>query len=88
MGDAALRGGTGGDRQMLQRLMKRPYGTNDAHTLYYRKKLAGQHPYLLWQFRRAGVDLSRYMPAAKIPGEAVWRECAEFDRAQAEGHPP
>ena len=82
-----FKGGTGGDRQILQRLLQRPFGTNGAHTLYYRETLARQHPYLLWQFHRAGVDLSRYLPAAKIPGEAVWQQCAEFDRQQGGNNP-
>jgi hypothetical protein len=73
-------GGTGGDRQVLQRLRRRAWGTNNAHTVYYRQNLVGQHPYLLWRFSCAGIDLARYMPAAAIPGEAVWRACAEFDR--------
>jgi hypothetical protein len=77
------RGGTGGDRQVMKRLLDRPWGTNDAHTVYYRAKLVGQHPYLLWRYRCAGVDLARFMPPEAIPGEAVWRECAEFDRAKA-----
>ena len=78
-------GGTGGDRQVLERLRNRPYGTNSAHTVFYRTRLAGQHPYLLWRFKCAGVDLARYMPAASIPPDAVWRQCAEFDRAQQSG---
>jgi hypothetical protein len=73
-------GGTGGDRQVLEKLRGRPFGTNGAHTLFYRTRLAGLHPYLLWRFRRAGVDLARYMPPEAIPGEAVWRQCAEHDR--------
>ena len=75
-------GGTGGDRQVLEKLRGRPFGTNDAHTVFYRTTLAQQHPYLLWQFKCAGVDLARYMPAAAIPGEAVWCQCAEHDRTQ------
>jgi hypothetical protein len=82
-----FKGGTGGDRQILQRLLQRPHGTNGAHTLYYRESLGRQHLYLLWQFHRAGVDLSRYLPAAKIPGEAVWRQCAEYDRQQGPSSP-
>ncbi|HTR56642.1 MAG TPA: glycosyltransferase family 2 protein [Casimicrobiaceae bacterium] len=73
-------GGTGGDRQILQRLLKRPYGTNGAHTLYYRQNLIGHHPYLLWRLRCAGVDLGRFMPPTAIPSEGVWQECAEIDR--------
>ena len=75
-------GGTGGDRQVLQKLRGRPFGTNAAHTLFYRTRLAGQHPYLLWRFKCAGVDLARYMSANAVPNEEVWRQCAEFDRAQ------
>ena len=81
-----FKGGTGGDRQILQRLHQRPYGTNGAHTLYYRESLARQHPFLLWRFRCSGVDLSRYLPAARIPDESVWRQCAEFDKQQAENN--
>jgi hypothetical protein len=81
-------GGTGGDRQILQRIKGRAWGTNGAHTLYYRQNLVGHHPYLLWRFRCAGVDLARYMPPAAIPGEAVWRECAEFDRQNSANAAP
>lgn len=75
--------GTGGDRQVLQRLRQRPRGTNDAHTVYYRCALPRRQPYLLWKFRCAGVDLARYLPGEVIPGEAAWRQCEEFDRQQA-----
>ena len=75
-------GGTGGDRQVLERLRSRPFGTSGAHTLFYRTSLERQHPYLLWRFKCAGVDLSRYMQAEAIPGDAVWRQCYEHDRAQ------
>ncbi len=76
-------GGTGGDRQVLAKLRDRPWGTNDAHTVFYRQRLAGLHPYLLWRFKCAGVDLARYVPPDAIPDEAVWRQCADHDRAQA-----
>lgn len=75
-------GGTGGDRQVLEKLRGRPWGTNDAHTVFYRTRLEGQHSYLLWRFKCAGVDLARYMPAHAIPDAAVWRQCADHDRAQ------
>ena len=75
-------GGTGGDRQILQRLLKRPWGTSGVHSLYYRQHLVGHHPYLLWRFRCAGVDLGRFMPPVAIPGEEIWQQCAEFDRRQ------
>jgi hypothetical protein len=80
-------GGTGGDRQILTRLSGRPYGSNDAPTVYYRQGLAGLHPYLLWRFRCAGVDLTRFLPRESIPGDQVWRECAAYDQTQAQGNP-
>jgi len=73
-------GGTGGDRQVFERLVGRAHGSNDAPTLYYRIRLAKQHPYQLWRMRCAGVDLAAYMTPSEMPGEAVWRECAAFDR--------
>jgi hypothetical protein len=75
-------GGTGADRQVLEKLRGRPFGSNGAHTVFYRTRLVGLHPYLLWRFRCAGVDLARYMAPEAIPGEAVWRQCAEHDRMQ------
>lgn len=79
--------GTGGDRQVLQRLRDRPWGTNDAHTVYYRTRLAGLHPYLMWRFKCAGVDLARFVPATQIPGEETWRQCAAHDRSLAHDLP-
>ncbi|MEO6749762.1 MAG: glycosyltransferase family 2 protein [Casimicrobiaceae bacterium] len=80
-----LSGGTGGDRQVLQKLRDRPWASNGAHSLFYRTRLAGNHPYLLWRFKCAGVDLSSFMAAGDIPGEAAWQRCAEFDRQVAGG---
>lgn len=77
--------GTGGDRQVLAKLRTCPWGTNSAHSVHYRTTLARQHPYLLWRFRCAGVDLARYMPRDAIPDDAVWQRCAEFDRAGESG---
>jgi len=74
-------GGTGGDRQILQRLAGRPWGSNDAPTVFFRATLIAQHPYLLWRYRCAGVDLARFMPPEAIPGDDAWRQCADFDRA-------
>ena len=73
-------GGTGGDRQVLAKLRDRPFGTNGAHTLFYRTRLARKHPYLHWRFKSAGVDLAQHMPRDAIPDDAVWRQCAEHDR--------
>ena len=44
---ARYAGGTGADRQVLQRLLHRSYGTNDAHTLYYRLNVEHHHPAFL-----------------------------------------
>ena len=82
-----FKGGTGGDRQVFARLLQRPYGTNNAHTLFYRQHLARHHPYLLWKFKCAGVDLARYMPAGSVPSETVWQQCAAHDESQGAGAP-
>lgn len=74
-------GGTGGDRQMLQRLRPKLWGESGRHTVFYRQRLEGQHPYLLWHFRRAGVDLARYMPPASVPDDKVWAQCEAAARA-------
>ncbi|MEP7060807.1 MAG: glycosyltransferase [Betaproteobacteria bacterium] len=76
-------GGTGGDRQVFEKLRDRPWGTNRAATVFYRIRLAGQHPYQLWQFKRAGIDLATLMDTADIPNDAVWQRCADFDREHA-----
>ena len=76
-------GGTGGDRQVLAKLRGRPFGSNGAHTLFYRTRLTRRHPYLLWRFKSAGVDLAQHMPRDAIPDDAVWRQCAEHDRQSA-----
>ncbi|MEO8849128.1 MAG: glycosyltransferase family 2 protein [Casimicrobiaceae bacterium] len=75
-------GGSGGDRQVFEKLRERPWGTNNAPTLHYRVRLARQHPYQLWRFRCAGVDLARYLAPDDIPSDDVWRRCAAFDRGQ------
>lgn len=80
-----FKGGTGGDRQALQKLRDRPWGTNNLPTLFYRTRLGKKHPFLLWRFKCAGVDLASFMPPDRIPGEAIWRQCAEADRAAAGG---
>jgi len=76
-------GGTGGDRQILARLRNRPWGATGAHTVNYRQALAGHHPYLLWQFQRAGVDLTRYLPASAIPGRLEGLGFAAIESGQS-----
>ena len=80
-----FKGGTGGDRQILKLVADRPWGTNDAHTVFYRQYLPRESVYLLWRFRCAGVDLARYLPPDAMPSHAAWIQCAEFDRNQARG---
>jgi hypothetical protein len=75
-------GGTGGDRQVLARLRNRPWGATGRHTVNYRQSLAGHHPYLLWHFQQAGVDLARYLPASSIPGRLEGLEFAAIARGQ------
>ena len=77
-------GGTGGDRQVLQRLLDRPWGSSGAYTVNYRRTLAGLHPYILWQFQRAGVDLARYLPSKSIPGKLMRRGFAAIEEAEAQ----
>jgi hypothetical protein len=74
-------GGTGGDRQVLQRLLDRPHGSNGAYTVFYRQRLTGLHPYLLWQFQRAGVNLARYLPSTSIPGALMRRDFAAIEQS-------
>lgn len=81
-------GGTGGDRQVLAKLHGRAHGTNGAHTVFYRTRLPRRHPYLLWRFKCAGVDLASHLPPDAIPGEDVWRQCAEHDRREAADRDP
>jgi len=75
-------GGTGGDRQVLQRLLDRPWGSNGAYTVNYRQDLTNLHPYLLWHFQRAGVDLARFVPAKSIPGELMRRGFAAIEQGE------
>jgi len=77
-------GGTGGDRQVLQRLLERPFGSNGAYTVNYRQGFKGLHPYLLWHFQKAGVDLTRYLPPQFIPGAQAAQEFANFERGQGQ----
>lgn len=78
-------GGAGGDRQVLQRLRPMPWGESGRHTVFYRQRLEGHHPYLLWHFMRAGIDLARYMPAAKVPDDRVWAQCEAAARVGGGG---
>lgn len=76
--------GDGEDRMVFERLKALPFGATGQHTVFYRTSLEGAHPYLLWKYKQAGVDLARYLPAERMPGEAVWAECERHDRGEAE----
>ena len=76
--------GDGEDRMVFERLKGLPYGSTEQYTVFYRTNLDGAHPYLLWKYRQAGVDLTRYLSPEKMPPESVWAECAQHDRAEEE----
>lgn len=78
------RGGGGEDRMVFERLKSLPHGATGKHTVFYRTTLDGKHPYLLWKYRQAGVDLARYMSPDRIPPESAWAECEAYDRAEQE----
>jgi len=70
-------GGVGEDRMVFERLKSLPFGATGLYTAFYRLVLDGAHPYLLWNYRKAGVELARFMPAERIPPDAVFDE---YDR--------
>jgi hypothetical protein len=76
-------GGTGDDRMVFERLKSLPFGATGLYTAFYRIVLDGVHPYLLWKYRQAGVDLARHVPAELMPPDSVWEECARHDQAEA-----
>ena len=76
--------GDGEDRMVFERLKGLPYGATGRHTVFYRTVLDHQHPYILWKYKQAGVDLARYLPPERIPPESAWAECAEHDRRERE----
>lgn len=73
-------GGAGGDRQVFQKLRELPWGSNGRPTVNYRVRLRRQHVYMLWQMKRAGVDLARYLSPADLPAMSAWARCAAFER--------
>jgi hypothetical protein len=77
-------GGVGEDRMLFERLKSLPFGATGQYTVFYRTTLEGKHPYLLWKYKQAGVDLSRYLQPDKMPPEQVWAEYARHDREEAE----
>ena len=79
--------GVGEDRMIFERIKSLPCGATGRYTVFYRQVLNGMHPYLLWKFKQAGVDLSRYMPPDRIPADSVWDECARHDAQSAQQAP-
>jgi len=75
--------GTGDDRMVFERLKGKPVGETGEYTAFYRIVLDGLHPYLLWNYKKAGVDLSRFVSPEHMPPEAVWEQCAAHDRNEA-----
>jgi hypothetical protein len=59
--NAPWEGGTGEDRAFMKAVAGLPYRCSEAYSALYRIGLDGLHPYLLRQFREAGIDLARYM---------------------------
>jgi hypothetical protein len=80
--------GTGDDRMVFDRLKGKPVGATSEYTAFYRIVLDGVHPYLLWNYRKAGVDLARFVSPAHLPSDAVWAQCAAHDRSEAAARPP
>lgn len=76
--------GVGDDRVVFERLKSMPFGATGEYTVFYRIVLDGVHPYLLWNYRKAGVDLARYLPLGRMPPDSVWENCARHDRAEAQ----
>jgi hypothetical protein len=74
--------GSGEDRMVFERLKGLPFGATEQYTAFYRMKLGRAHPYLLWKYKQAGVDLARYLAPDKMPPESVWAECARHDSAK------
>ena len=75
--------GVGDDRMVFERLKALPYGDTGLYTAFYRIVLDGIHPYLLWNYKRAGVDLTRHVSPERMPPDSVWDECARHDAAEA-----
>ncbi len=60
--------GNAEDRRFLAALVKiSPGAQSRQFTSYYRTNLQGSHPFLIWHFDKAGVELSRYLPAQQLP---------------------
>ena len=76
--------GVGEDRMVFERLKGLPFGATEQYTVFYRTALDRVHPYILWKYKQAGVDLARYLSPEKMPPESVWAECARHDRAEEE----
>jgi hypothetical protein len=76
--------GVGEDREVFERLKGLPFGATEQYTVFYRTALDGVHPYILWKYKQAGVDIARYLSPGKMPSESVWAECARHDSIERE----
>lgn len=76
--------GVGEDRMVFERLKALPFGATGQYTVFYRTTLDGVHPYILWKYKQAGVDLARYLPPDKMPPESTWADCARHDQLNEE----
>ncbi len=76
--------GVGEDRMVFERLKGLPFGATEQYTVFYRTALDNVHPYILWKYKQAGVDIARYLSPDKVPSESVWAGCARHDRAEEE----
>ncbi len=61
--------GTGGDRQVFEKLRNRSWGTSGIASVNYSVRLDEQPPVQLLMMQRAGVDLARYVAPERMPRE-------------------
>jgi hypothetical protein len=77
--ESPYRHGAGEDRNFFSKIKHLPCGDTKLATSYYRVVLSGQHPYLLWKFKCAGVAIEQFIPPDALPPASVWDECAAHD---------
>ncbi len=80
---ARFTNGAGEDSMVFGRLKHLPWGATDLYTSFYRTNLDSQPSYLLWCYKKAGVDLERFVAPQKMPTEDVWEACARLDQTTA-----
>jgi hypothetical protein len=75
--------GVGEDRVVFDHLKTKPFGASGRFSVFYRTALTAQSPHLLWEYKKAGIDLGRFEPPENLPPQSFWDECASRDRAAA-----